>query len=519
MSPTAFDVAIIGCGPVGATLANLLGLCGLRTVVLEREPSIYHLPRAVSLDGEGMRLFQTMGLAEKLLPHLNVSRNIRHVNAEGKLLLLIARSGDGPEGWNNAYRFYQPELESILREGMKRYPCIDVRLRADVFALDERNDHVRIRYEDLASGVLCEIAARYVVGCDGARSIVRRFMGAALQDLRSHERWIVLDMILDQPPGGVPEATDESGRVVDAIQYCDPVRPTTFIPMPGKRHRWEFMLMPKDDPARITRPEKIYELLKPWHIDPASSAIERAVVYTFHSALATRWRCDRLLLAGDSAHQTPPFLGQGMCSGLRDAANLAWKLRDVITREAPESLLDTYESERTQHVRAYIELAVALGGVIQATDPEKARLRDLELIANPTMLRPITPLLGPGLHGDALPPAGARAAQPRLADGTRLDDLVGYRFAVLATRRLIESLPSASRDHFGDLNLTLVPADGEAADYLDGLEAEAVVIRPDRHVLGVASTVAELAAVLERRPRHHRNETRTQPSQISPVDT
>jgi 3-(3-hydroxy-phenyl)propionate hydroxylase len=313
-------------------------------------------------------------------------------------------------------------------------------------------------------------------------------------------------MLLDQPPGGVPEAADESGHVVDAIQYCDPARPTTFIPMPGKRHRWEFMLMPQDDPATVAQPESIYQLLKPWQIDPARSTIERAVVYTFHSALATQWRRDRLLLAGDSAHQTPPFLGQGMCSGLRDAANLAWKLRDVITGEAPESLFDAYESERMQHVRAYIELAVELGGIIQTTDAERARRRDHELIANPTMLRPITPLLGPGLHGDAPPPAGARAAQPRLADGTRLDDRVGYHFAVLGTRRLIEALPGASRDQVADGSLALVLADGEAADYLAGLGVEAVVIRPDRHILGVASSAPELAAVLARRPNHRRGQ-------------
>src|SRR5262245_28511862 len=331
-------------------------------------------------------------------------------------------------------------------------------------------------------------------------------MGAALQDLRSHERWIVLDMILDQPPGGVPEAADETGRVVDAIQYCDPARPTTFIPMPGKRHRWEFMLMPQDDPTTVARPENIYQLLKPWRIDPARSTIERAVVYTFHSALATRWRRDRLLLAGDSAHQTPPFLGQGMCSGLRDAANLAWKRRDVLTGEAPESLLDTYESERMQHVRAYIELAVELGGVIQTTDPEQARRRDRDLIANPTMLRPITPLLGPGLHGEAPPPAAARAAQPTLADGTRLHDRVGYRFGILATPHFIDALPRERRYGFDDLELTLIRADGEAAEYLARANVEAVVIRPDRHVLGVASTQAELDAVLARRPWHRQDE-------------
>jgi len=499
MAAPDFDVGIIGYGPVGATLANLLGQCGLRTVVFEREPSVYHLPRAVALDGEGMRLFQTMGLAGDLLPLVNVSRNIRHVSADGKLLLLIARSGTGPEGWHNAYRFYQPELETVLRNGVSRFPCVEVRLRSEAFALDETDDHVRVRYENLAAGALAEVTARYVVGCDGARSTVRRFLGAELHDLRSHERWIVLDMILETPPDGVPEAADETGRVIDAIQYCDPARPTTFVPMPGKRHRWEFMLMPHDDPATITRPDSIYQLLKPWKIEPSRSKIERAVVYTFHSALATRWRRDRLLLAGDAAHQMPPFLGQGMCSGLRDAANLAWKLRDVIAGDAPESLLDTYQSERNEHVRAFIELAVELGGVIQTTDPDQARQRDRDLIANPTMLRPITPLLGPGLHGHAPPPAATRSAQPKFPDGRLLDDRVGYRFAVLATPQLAAALSSAARAKLNDSNTVLVAAEGEALAYLATLKTEAIVIRPDRHILGAASTPAELDAVLARR--------------------
>jgi 3-(3-hydroxy-phenyl)propionate hydroxylase len=501
MATTDFDVAIVGYGPVGATLANLLGPSGLNVVVLEREASVYHLPRAVSADGEAMRLFQTIGVADVLLPKLNTSRNIRHVNAQGQLLLLMTRAGIGPEGWNNAYRFYQPELEAILRDGVARFANIDVRLRTEAFALDEHDDHVRVRYENLAAGALSAVTARYVVGCDGARSTVRRFMGAALQDLRSHERWIVLDMILDSPPAGVPEAADENGVIVDAIQYCDPARPTTFIPMPGRRHRWEFMLMPNDDPATITRPESIYQLLKPWNIDPSKSQIERAVVYSFHSALATQWRRERLLLAGDSAHQTPPFLGQGMCSGLRDAANLAWKLRDVIVGQAPDSLLDSYETERVEHVRAFIELAVELGGVIQTTDPDRARQRDRDLVANPTMLRPIAPRLGPGLHADAPLPAGTRAAQPKLADGSRLDDRVGYRFAVLAEKPLLDAMPAGFAATLRGMTVEIVPADGEASGYLAHMQTRAVVIRPDRHILAVASTPAELDAAVARIPR------------------
>ncbi len=498
MSSPDFDVCIIGYGPVGAALANLLGMGKLRVAVLEREPSVYHLPRAVALDGEGMRLLQTIGLAEQMLPHLQVSRNIRHVSADGKLLLLLSRGGVGPEGWNNAYRFYQPEFETVLRNGVARFPLVEVRLRCEAFALDECGDHVSVRYENLSSGELAQITARYVVGCDGARSTVRRFMGAALYDLRSHERWIVLDMILEQPPGGVPEAVDETGRVVDAIQYCDPARPTTFVPMPGKRHRWEFMLMPQDDPATITKPDRIYELLRPWKIDPAGSVIERAVIYTFHSALSSCWRRERLLLAGDAAHQMPPFLGQGMCSGLRDAANLAWKLEDVVAGRAADRLLNSYQSERSEHVRAFIELAVELGDVIQTTDPERARQRDRELIANPTMLRPIAPRLGGGLHGDAPAPAGTRAAQPRLGDGALLDDQVGHRFGVLASRRFLDTLGAAGR-HYRSDGIVVVPATGSAQSYLGDLNTEAVVIRPDRYILGVASTAGELDAVLARR--------------------
>ena len=505
MASPDFDVGIIGYGPVGAALANLLGQSGLKTVVLEREPSVYHLPRAVALDGEGMRLFQTYGPRRRIAATAQCQPQHPPRQRRWQIVAADRPQRHRAQGWHNAYRFDQPELEAVLRDGVARFPSVDVRLHCEAFALDETRDHVRIRYEDLKSGTLSEVTARYVIGCDGARSTVRRFMGAELQDLRSHERWIVLDMILDKPPDGVPEAADETGRVIDAIQYCDPARPTTFVPMPGKRHRWEFMLMPQDDPATITRRESIYEMLKPWSIDPAKSKIERAVVYTFHSALSTRWRRERLLLAGDAAHQMPPFLGQGMCSGLRDAANLAWKLRDVIAGNAPGGLLDTYETERMEHVRAFIELAVELAGVIQTTDPEKARQRDHDLIANPTMLRPITPRLGPGLHGDAPPPAATRAAQPRLADGTLLDDRVGYRFAVLATRSLVDQLPPATRAELGVGDVVLIVAEGEVAAYLAELQTEAVVIRPDRHILGIASTPGQLDAVLARRMRQARS--------------
>jgi 3-(3-hydroxy-phenyl)propionate hydroxylase len=225
------------------------------------------------------------------------------------------------------------------------------------------------------------------------------------------------------------------------------------------------------------------------------------VVYTFHSSLATQWRRGRLLLAGDAAHQMPPFLGQGMGSGLRDALNLGWKLRDVVRGRAPDRLLDSYETERMAHVRAYIELAVELGSVIQATDPDKARQRDAQLLANPTMLKPLAPRLGPGLHGDAPAPAGTRAEQPRLGDGRRLDDHVGYGFALLGTPAFIAMLPACLRQKLDAIDAAVLAADGEAADYLERLGASAIVIRPDRHILGIASSAPELDRVIARMHR------------------
>jgi 3-(3-hydroxy-phenyl)propionate hydroxylase len=498
---TEFDVALVGYGPVGAVLANLLGSLGLRVVVLEREASVFHQPRAASFDAEAMRVFQTIGLADEILPTVQAGRNIRHINADGRLLVKLRRPDQaGPEGWKGAYRFHQPTTEAMLRKGVGRFAGVDVRLRADTFALDERDDRVRVRYEDLGSGTLGSVTARYVVGCDGARSTVRRFMGVGLQDLRSHERWIVLDMIVEGSPERIRFAADEDGIFLDAVQFCDPARPTTYVPMVGKRHRWEFMLLPGDDPSAMTRPESVWRLLEPWNVGPDAAQIERAVVYTFHSAVATQWRRDRLLLAGDAAHQTPPFLGQGLCSGIRDAMNLAWKLAAVVAGDAPPELLDTYESERSDHVRSFIETAVKLGEVIQATDPEKARQRDLELLSSPRLFEIATPALGPGVHGDAPPPAGTRAAQPRLADGRLLDDHIGYRFAVLATPELLCALGRAASDELRQMGVAAIAASGEAADYLARLATQAVVIRPDRNILGVAATPAELAALVDRIP-------------------
>ncbi|WP_315838458.1 bifunctional 3-(3-hydroxy-phenyl)propionate/3-hydroxycinnamic acid hydroxylase [Bradyrhizobium prioriisuperbiae] len=486
-SPT-FDVAIIGRGPVGATLANLLGLCGLRTLVLEREATAYHLPRALHFDDEAMRVFQAIGLSDKILPHVMLSPGMLFVDADGRLVLDWSRSAElTPMGWHLSYRFHQPNLEETLNTGLSRWPNVSVHNRCDVYALDEDESGVRVRYEDMATGQLAEIRANYVVGCDGARSLVRRFMGAGLDDLGFHERWLVADVLLTRER---PDLGDHS------IQYCDPRRPATYVRGTGNRRRWEIALHPDEDAVKATQPTRVRQLLERW-ITPADAEIERAVVYTFHSTIAKAWRNGRLLLAGDSAHQTPPFLGQGMCAGIRDAANLAWKLQHVVRGWANASLLDTYQSERAPHVREFIELAIRLGGLINTKAMEAGLAAGVPRKDAPAKLEVRKPLLGPGLStGHVM--TGHLAPQFTLSNGQRSDDRIGYGFTLLAETAVTDELSPEDCAQLTMAGVALLSTD--EARGLDGWLREsgirAALVRPDRYILGAAQDGGDVRKLL-----------------------
>lgn len=482
------DVAVIGMGPVGATLANLLGRYGLSVAVLEREGAPYPLPRAVHFDAECMRVFDAIGVSAEVAGDCRVSTGMKFVNAEGQLLVDWPRPEDvGPQGWHSSYRFHQPDLERTLRQCLASQPNVTVRTRCEVYALEPCATHVTVRFEDTSRGKLEALDAAYVIGADGARSLVRRLIGSEMTDLGLHERWLVFDALLKRPWSVLGDRS---------VQFCDPSRPATYVRGVGNRRRFEIMLLPGEDAAEIARPESVWSLIDKW-MTPEDADLERAAVYTFHAVVAQRWRQGRLLLAGDSAHQTPPFLGQGLCAGIRDAANAAWKLAAILRHGASEALLDSYQDERAPHVTEYIRLAVELGRIIQARDPAEAAERDRTLAAAPRQMRSLSPRLGASALRLREPASGMVSAQPALASGERLDQRARRDFAILMKPGLLGESQRDALRQLAPYPVTIIEDDSAGTHaWLDELDAAAVLVRPDRYVFGTASNLPQLQALL-----------------------
>jgi 3-(3-hydroxy-phenyl)propionate hydroxylase len=459
------DVAIAGYGPVGAVLANLLGQAGLDVVVIEPTLDVYHLPRAAHFDDEIMRVFQGIGLADEVLPHTTPVLGMDFVTAAGDVLFGFG-STDRPKrhGWEVGYMFHQPGVERALRAGVQRFDNVDVRLGHEVVALDQ-TEVVALEVREVATGAEHAVYARYVVGCDGARSFVRRSLGIGLDDEGFDQPWLVVDAILrDDTTCTLPE------RV---LQICDPARPGTFVPMPGRHRRWELMAM-GETADELLEPDTIARLLKPWVTVGVDVDLDRAAVYSFHALVAEEWRRGRVLLAGDAAHQMPPFLGQGMCSGIRDAANLAWKLELILAGDADDALLDTYQPEREPHVRAITELAVALGGILQTTDPEVAKARDEGFRSGGGGAPPEAGL--PPLGGDLWFGTGPGVGRPFPQEPPGADAALGRGWAVVG--------PLAHQAEGLDVTTVHRP------------DGPTTIVRPDRYTYAEVSTEADLVAAM-----------------------
>jgi len=477
MTATA-DVAIIGLGPTGATLANLLGEQGVSTLVLERETHIYPLPRAVHFDGETMRILQSIGLQDAVKAIARPGTQGMHfVSGTGQTLLIRQGSDQpGPQGHHNSWYFHQPELEALLRQRMAQHPSVRLCLGHHTESIAADADGVTLHSVDSHSGKTQRHRVRYVVGCDGARSAVRASINSHLQDRGLKQAWLCLDVLThrDMP---LPPYT---------VQWCDPQRPMTMVNKTGRRRRWEIMVLPSDDSSRLTQPDFYWPLIQRW-VTPNDAVIERAAAYTFHSVVAQSWHQGRVFIAGDAAHQTPPFLGQGMCAGLRDASNIAWKLKAVLSGAVHPDVLTTYGSERLNHVREFIDLAVRLGAIIQETDPERARQRDAEFAQQgATLFAFPQPRLGPGAYMAHQPSAGFVAPQFTLPNGRLMDDAMGHRFALLLNAAPHPQLTPAAqpRLHQADVSHVVAEPHSPMQQWLTQHHASAVLLRPDRYVAG-----------------------------------
>lgn len=498
-----FDIAIIGCGPVGALAANLFGRAGLSTVVIERETELHPLPRAVHIDHEMMRLFQAAGVIDRVLPQMHETDGHLHIGADRGVIRYMGTVGrPRPFGWANDYFFYQPELEAHLRAGFSTLPNVQLRTGATLESLSQDERGVSLHLTGTES-----IRARWVVACDGARSRVRELLDVRLDDLDFEEPWLVVDADVEGPvrfPSltGVPQNADLQRL---SVMMCDPKRPATVVPGRGIHRRWEFMLLPGEDDEQMSKPAAVAQLVQPW-LEGVPHHITRAVTYRFHGLIAERWQVGRVFLAGDAAHQTPPFFGQGMCHGLRDVANLAWKLQLVANGTAPASLLETYQPERDPHVRSVITAAVEAGRYICMLDPEKAATRDSGLRermkqAAPATAADLIPALSNGVVALGTAGAGERFIQPRV-DGQLLDALTGSGWRIFAANAALASEAAArwaavlSSIALTTIDVSTLADGGVLRAWLDVRGARVVLVRPDSYVFGTSADDA--ASIVER---------------------
>jgi 3-(3-hydroxy-phenyl)propionate hydroxylase len=493
MTTTDCDVLVVGGGPTGVSLALLLARQQARVIVADKDADIYPLPRAAHVDHEIMRIFQSLDVAEEIVASSRSVPRYDFLNADRQILMRFDNTDHlGAGGWPFSNMIHQPSVERSLRDAIAREPCIELRSRWRYESHSEQDGSVRATF-DTVDGKRT-LTTRFLVGADGTRSAVREAAGIALDDLQFDEPWLVIDAIVH-----------DASRLPDVnLQICDPARPTTCVLMGSGRHRWEFMVRPGENPQDLLDDAVIERLLAPWHVSGAVT-IERKAVYRFNARVANFWRKGRVLLAGDAAHQMPPFAGQGLCSGQRDAANLAWKLGSVL-RGAPPELLDDYQREREPNVRAIIDTSIMMGRTVCITDPAAAAQRDASLLAAradgslPTTI-PDYPPLSEGCVMKDTPGAGSYFPQA-VVDGRRLDEVLGATACLIsrAGEDKTRNDDAAGIKRISTDAVVLAPFRAPLLAWLDKHGVDAVLLRPDRYVFGSGDPDA-LAALWQQRTR------------------
>lgn len=500
-APDRMPVVIIGAGPTGVAAATLLGRYGVRCLVLDRWKGVYTQPRAVHVDDEVCRIIDRLGLLQEFKAISRPGQGLRLLDPEHRVLSTFDRAGQQRKhGHPQANMFDQPELEQLFRSNLEAFPTVELRGNAEVTDVTQDDlGRVSVDYTDRVSGESRSVVASYVLGCDGANSIVRSAVGAAMVDLGFEQRWLVVDV----------ESSQELHQWEGVHQLCDPRRAGTYMRVGGTRYRWEFRLLPGESASGYQDVDALLPLISPWtrRIPAIELHVVRVAEYTFRAQVADRWRDGHIFLLGDAAHLTPPFIGQGMGAGLRDAMNLAWKLAGVLEGDLPESALDTYEIERKPHARSLIKLAKLVGAAMTQGGRTGDRLRRvimprMKYIPNigtlaldsetPPLSRSSLVRRGFALHSLA----GRLAPNAQLPTGSRLDDVLGGGFA------LVTSLPLSSRQRASLTGRGATVVDATSGTELHGwlrrARVRAALVRPDGTVMVAGRS---LSGVYETVPR------------------
>lgn len=497
-----FPIVIVGAGPTGLTLANLLGVLGVETLLLERNAATVHEPRAVSIDDESLRTMQAAGIVAEVMSQTVTGYGSHYFSASGRCFAKVQPT-EQPFGFPRRNAFRQPVLERQLRDALARFPHVTVKFHHELTSFEQDAGGVTLHVTDAAGNGIMQ-TCDYLIACDGASSGVRRQLGIKMAGSSFNERWLILD--LENSPSASPHTK----------VFSNPARPCIALPGPNLTRRYEFMLHPHERDEDMLAAEMVRHLMDTHEAAP-QSVLVRKVVYTFHARIADRWKAGRVMLAGDAAHLTPPFAGQGMNSGLRDANNLAWKLAAVTHGALGPGLLDTYESERRDHAWAMIRFALNMGKVIGP----KSRLMAFAIQALFRVLDYVPAARDyvaqmkfkppPNLGAGFLAPDGVDGKhtlvgrlfpQPRVLAGGRdvlLDEALGNGFAILVrSPRVDEALRALTMAPWNQLGARIVVMGRDASEIgapdprLARYDDHVILLRPDRYVAACVK-VDELA--------------------------